>query len=89
MDAEARAHFWELAEQAKTRGRDLAEVLDRAGVLLTVGREKQIGADAIQEVARMLRELSPHRLSRSTNLLDFQRDLATLIQTMADNRRHQ
>lgn len=87
MDAEARAEFWELAEQAKSRGRDLAEVLDRAGVLLTDERMMKIQADAIQEVAQMLHELSPHRLSRSSNLLDYQRDLAMIIQNMADNRR--
>ena len=89
MDAEARAHFWELAEQAKTRGRDLAEVLDRAGVLVTPEREARIQADILQQVADALRDTPSRQLSNATNVLDFQRDLAFLVQAMADNRRHQ
>ena len=88
MDAEARAHFWELAEQARTRGRDLAEVLDRAGVLVTPERESRIQADVLQQVADALRDTPPRQLSSATNVLDFQRDLATLVQAMADKLRN-
>lgn len=54
----ARSEFWTLAETARTQGRDLAEVLDRSGVLLTPQRRNQIHADICDSLAETL-ETSP------------------------------
>ena len=55
----ARTDFWQLAEKAKAQGKDLAEVLDRAGVLLTPRRHKAIQADSWDYIAELLEESPP------------------------------
>jgi hypothetical protein len=87
LNEQARQEFWKMAEQARSRGRDLAEVLDRAGILLTVERESQIQADTLQEVATLLFDHPPHRLSQAQTVLDYHNDLARKIQALADERR--
>lgn len=43
-----------MAEQAKTEGKDLAEVLDRCGMLLTPERKAAIEAEVYRELVLML-----------------------------------
>lgn len=54
----ARDEFWRVAEIAKAQGKDLAEVLDRTGVLLTPRRFRVIQADSWDHIAEIL-ETSP------------------------------
>ena len=62
----ARSQFWQLAETAKTQGRDLAEVLDREGVLVTPERHKLIRKQAIDEVANFIEALSVQQITGRT-----------------------
>lgn len=52
----AREEFWRHAERARTQGKDIAEVLDRQGFLLTPERIKNIRADAVEQVIQILEE---------------------------------
>lgn len=57
-----RAAFWKLAEQAKEQGKDLAEVLDRAGLLLTPKLRRKIQADTIFLMADGIEAKGPARM---------------------------
>jgi hypothetical protein len=54
LNTMARDDFWRAAQVAREQGKDLAEVLDRAGVLLTPARLRRIQADVLFDVAEML-----------------------------------
>ena len=58
VQAMARNEFWKMAEIAKKEGKDLGEVLDRLGVLLTPRRKAQIEADVYREIVLMLETTS-------------------------------
>jgi hypothetical protein len=61
-----RAEFWKLAEAAKERGLDLAEMLDREGVLLTPERQDRIRRDALGLAADMLEARSVQQITGRT-----------------------
>ena len=84
----ARAEFWRLAEQAKTQGKDLAEVLDRQGFLLTPSRLKKIQADTIDDVAELLETTSPMQYTTKNTPEDFRRALASYLRDMAKEARN-
>lgn len=54
----ARKEFWQMAEMAKAEGKDLAEVLDRCGMLLTPERKAVIEANVYRELVEMLQTTS-------------------------------
>lgn len=62
----ARSQFWALAEAARAQGRDLAEVLDREGVLVTPERHRLIRKEAIREVANLLEAMSVQQITHKT-----------------------
>lgn len=75
----ARDDFWQLAQTAREQGKDLAEVLDRAGVLLTQARLRRIQADVLEDLAFMLAISSVHEwLPKSSGALSPQQ-VADLI----------
>lgn len=80
----ARDEFWAFAEKAKTEGKDLAEVLDRAGVLLTPARMARIRAEAFREVAELLEQSTPAQLMdfRAFSPLDLQNALARHLRAL-------
>lgn len=81
----ARDEFWAFAEKAKTEGKDLAEVLDRAGVLLTPARMARIRAEAFREVAELLEQSTPAQFIaplRSFSPLDLQNALARHLRAL-------
>lgn len=53
----ARKEFWAMAEIAKAEGKDLGEVLDRCGVLLTPERKAMIEHEVYTNIVGLL-ELS-------------------------------
>lgn len=63
----ARKEFWEMAEIAKSEGKDLGEVLDRCGVLLTPGRKAQIEHAVYVEMINMLESSSAHEWADADN----------------------
>lgn len=79
----AREAFWSMADQARSRGLDLAEVLDRQGYLLTPERLDKIKADAIDEIAELLETTSPHQYTTKNTPEDFRRALASYLREMA------
>lgn len=79
-----------MAEQAKSQGKDLAEVLDRAGVLVTPKRLARIRAEAFREVAELLETSTPAQMIaplRSFTPLDLQNGLARRLRAMEENER--
>lgn len=83
----AREAFWEHANHARTRGRDLAEVLDREGFLLTPGRLKKIQADTIREIADLLGSTSPHQWSSYGNTqMDLMHGIVHKLRLLAEDR---
>lgn len=92
MDSKARTQFWSLAERAKERGMDLAEVLDREGLLLTTRRRLDIQADALDQVAELLDTTTANQWTtiRATNLTpnDVQSGIADRLREMAQKRRN-
>lgn len=86
----ARDEFWAFAEKAKTEGKDLAEVLDRSGVLLTPARVARIRAEAFREVAELLEQSTPAQLIaplRSWSALDLQNALSRRLRDMEESER--
>lgn len=83
----ARQQFWKLAEDAKLRGRDLAEVLDREGFLLTPERRKEIQAQAFEEIAELARTTSAHQWTTGTTQADLMSALARNLDKLAKDRR--
>lgn len=57
----AREDFWDYAQRARTGGKDLAEVLDREGVLLTPARKAQIRHEVMEEILVILNDVEAHR----------------------------
>lgn len=51
----AREDFWNHAQRARNQGKDLGEVLDREGVLLTEARKHQIRGEAFEEILNILK----------------------------------
>lgn len=87
INAMAREEFWKHAEQAKSRGRDLAEVLDREGYLLTPERVREIEARTIEEIAELLGSTSPHKWTAGTTQLDLISAISTKLWALARERR--
>jgi len=58
--AMARKEFWAMAEMAKSEGKDLGEVLDRCGVLLTPERKLMIEHNVYTEVVALLEGSTLH-----------------------------
>lgn len=87
INAMAREEFWKHAEVAKSRGRDLAEVLDREGYLLTPERIREIEAQTIEEIAELLGSTSPHKWTTGTTQLDLISAISTKLWTLARERR--
>lgn len=56
----AREDFWDYAQRARSAGKDLAEVLDREGVLLTSQRRFEIRSEMLSEVLELLRSTEAH-----------------------------
>lgn len=83
----ARKEFWEMAEIAKSEGKDLGEVLDRCGVLLTPGRKAQIEHEVYLEIVRMLETSSAHEWADPDNRMrspdDMKRALTTRLKMIA------
>lgn len=87
-----REEFWKLAERAKTRGQDLAEVLDREGYLLTPQRHDQIVANAWYQIAEMLETSSPSQWiakegRAAPTLYDLQHGIVQVLKNMAKEKR--
>lgn len=78
-----RENFWTAAEQARSRGKDLAEVLDREGYLLTPQRLHQIQADTIDMVVEMLATSEPLQWTRDQTLGGLQRSITSVLRGMA------
>ena len=90
ISAMARDAFWQYADKARKSGKDLAEVLDREGYLLTGTRLVKIQADTIDEIAELLETTSPNWwVARNANLTpnDLQREIAARLRSMAKDRR--
>jgi hypothetical protein len=83
----AREDFWAAADQARRRGKDLAEVLDREGYLLTETRLRQIQADALMMAAELFAETSPHQWTTGKTQADLQRSLSAALFAMAKEAR--
>ena len=58
----ARDEFWEIADKAKSQGRDLAEMLDQVGVLVTPARQTEIRCLGIEAAADLLESIAPQHL---------------------------
>jgi hypothetical protein len=71
----ARDAFWKWAEQAKSEGKDLGEVLDRAGVLLTPQRKAAIEGNVYGELADMLDSSLPHQWGDKDNHISTPEDM--------------
>jgi hypothetical protein len=61
IDITTREKFQELISQARREGKDLAELADRSGILLTEQRLKDIQADVIGDLADMLETTSAYQ----------------------------
>lgn len=83
----ARENFWKLAEDARLRGRDLAEVLDREGLLLTPQRRRAIEASAFDEIAELLETTSANRWTTRTTQADLMSAVARNLRSVAEERR--
>lgn len=84
----AREAFWDHAHAARTNGRDLAEVLDREGYLLTPSRHAKIQADTIDEIADLLGSTSPHQWNDNGNTqMDLMAGIVRRLRVLADDRR--
>lgn len=75
----ARREFWQMAEIAKSEGKDLGEVLDRCGVLLTPSRKAQIEAEVYRELILMLQSTSAHEWTDRDNKLRSPEDAKRAI----------
>lgn len=84
----ARDEFWKIAEQARARGVDLAEILDRQGFLLTPKRHNLIQAQAMDEIADILETTSPARYTSRNTQSDLLSALAAFIRSQARERRN-
>lgn len=71
----ARKEFWTMAELAKKEGKDLGEVLDRCGVLLTPDRKAQIEAEVYREIVLMLETSSAHEWADRDNRMSSPDDM--------------
>jgi hypothetical protein len=79
IQAVARTEFWKMAEQAKAEGKDLGEVLDRCGMLLTPARKALIEANTYRELAEMLDTSSAHEWTDKDNPLRSPEDAKRAI----------
>jgi hypothetical protein len=79
IQAMARSEFWKLAEQAKAEGKDLGEVLDRLGMLLTPSRKALIEANTYRELVEMLDTSSAHDWTDKDNPLRSPEDAKRAI----------
>jgi hypothetical protein len=95
IETMAREEFWRVAETAKAQGKDLAEVLDRMGVLLTPKRRKIIQADSWDYIADRLEELPPSAwmVERTTKapatIYDVIHGIVSMLRTMATTKREE
>ena len=87
INAMAREEFWKHAEQARAHGRDLGEVLDRAGYLLTPQRIREIEARTIDEIADLLGSTSPHKWTTGNTQMHLIGDIAVKLRRLAADRR--
>lgn len=90
MERAAREKFWTLADEARTRGKDLAEVLDRAGILLTERRRRESQAIILEQLAQVLESTSAAQWLRGQpgqTPNDLKRAITEHIHTMAQERR--
>jgi hypothetical protein len=87
INAMAREEFWRLANEARERGLDLAEVLDRQGYLLTPRRLARIQADTLAEVAELFETTMPHQYTHKNTQNDLMRVLAQFVRGMELERR--
>lgn len=86
-----REQFAAFLEDSKAQGLDLAEVCDRAGVLLTPERKNAIEAQALDAVADHLESLPTHSLVPRTlgaTLADLHRGIVESIRTFAEGVRN-
>lgn len=84
----AREEFWRLAERARDEGKDLAEVLDRQGYLLTPKRANTIRATAIEQVIQVLEETPISRWTTyGTTRLDMLNAITQQLKSLADEYR--
>lgn len=74
------------ARQSRAQGKDIGEIMDRAGVLLTPERLRAIRAIVINQIAQTLEETPAHQLAGTTNLNvpDFQAHLARSLRELAN-----
>lgn len=82
-----RDNFNDFAAETRFRGKDLAEVLDRAGVLLTPERKKAIEANVLDEVAELLATTSAHQWTRKNTQMDLIHALSSALRALATERR--
>lgn len=86
IDDSGREVFWKLANAARSGGKDLAEVLDRAGVLLTDQRRKDIQADVLGDLAEMLETTNANQWTiseyRHPNNEDIRIGIATRLRQL-------
>lgn len=86
-----REEFARFLEDSKAQGLDLAEVCDRAGILLTPQRKLAIEAQALDAVADHLESVPTHTLVPRTlgaTLADLHRGIVESIRTFAEGIRN-
>lgn len=82
-----REEFAKFLEESRAQGLDLAEVCDRAGILLTPERKLAVEAQALDAVADHLESLPTHSLVPRTlgaTLTDVHRGIVESIRTFAE-----
>ena len=79
----------EWSRTSRAQSRDIGEVLDRAGVLLTPERLATIRAACLDQMAQVLEETPTHRYTqgRGVTLPDFQALLAQTLRYAAATER--
>ena len=75
----------EWAKTSRAKGKDIGEVLDRAGVLLTPERLAAVRAICLEQIAQILEDtpVTYYTQNRQVTVPDFQALLATAIRRMA------
>lgn len=82
-----REEFAAFLEESRAQGLDLAEVCDRAGVLLTPERKNAIEAQALDAVADHLESIPTHQLIPrvlGATLAELHRGIVESIRTFAE-----
>lgn len=85
MSADERELFAARKHQATTQGRDLADVLDQHGMLLTSQRARQLQSKVLLDLADMLNGTATHHWSDGTIRTpdDMRRSIAARVEKLA------